>query len=551
MAERFLRSGIGRLVLLLVLLAATPGMLLMTWLALAARAENLRAAGERQQQTAMAAVRLFEELLDSARLAMRAGAADAPRWATAPEACVAGAAGIAASHPVIQRVVLVGGDGRVLCTSAGLTPGLSLADRPHVQRALTAGDVVFGAPVVSRIAANEVVLPIALAVPREPGLPADAPAVLTAALDLDWMVRQVATGRIGSDRPAFATIVSDNGLVVATHPAQPGWSHEAARLLSDAVLSAPLGWERLPDPEGRDSIVGFAHMLSTGLAIAVGVDRTGVLRPLDRHVTITLALAVLSVAFGIAVAMAVARRVIGRPVLALADAARAVAAGTPPPPLPIRAWHGEFEALKQAFRHMTTEIARRQEALEVSNSELEAANRLLIDLAERDSLTGLANRRAFDLALEAAWKRGQREAAPVGLLIIDLDHFKQFNDRYGHLEGDACLMRVARLLLAMQHRPYDLAARLGGEEFVLLLPDTDLPGAVAVGERIRAALHDMMLLHEGSPHGFVTASIGAASMVPLGPAEPRVLLAAADRALYAAKAAGRDRVSAGGWAAAA
>lgn len=551
MAERFLRSGIGRLVLLLVLLAATPGMLLMIWLALAARADNLRAAGERQQQTAMAAVRLFEELLDSAKLAMRAGAADAPRWATAPETCVARAAGIAASHPVIQRVVVVAGDGRVLCTSEGLMPGLSLADRPHVKRALTTGDAVFGAPLVSRIAANQVVLPIALAVPREPGLPADAPAVLTAALDLDWMIRQVATGRIGSDQPVFATIVSDNGLVVATHPAQPGWSQDAARLLSDVVLSAPLGWERLPDPEGRDSIVGFAHMLSTGLAIAVGVDRTDVLRALDRDVTISLVLELLSVALGIAIAMAVARRVIGRPVLALADAARALAAGTPPPPLPTRAWHGEFEALKQAFSHMTTEIAKRQEALEVSKSKLEAANRELRDLAQRDSLTGLANRRAFELALEAAWKRGQREAASVGLLIIDIDHFKQFNDRYGHLEGDACLMRVGRLLLAMQHRPYDLAARLGGEEFVVLLPDTDLPGAVAVGERIRAALHDLMLLHEGSPHGFVTASIGAAAMVPVGPAEPRVLLAAADRALYAAKAAGRDRVSAGEWAAAA
>jgi diguanylate cyclase (GGDEF)-like protein len=457
---------------------------------------------------------------------------------------------MADSHPFIRRVAVVDGDGRVRCTSAGLAPGISLADRPFVRRALATGEVVLGSPVVSRLTA-EVVLPVALAIPDEAGRAPDKPALITAVLDLDWMVRQVAGSEAGSEHARFAVLVSDNGLVVAQYPQPPGHAEERSRRLVDTVLSAPLGWAELQGAEGRDSIVGFAHMLSVGLALAVGIDSVAVLRPLDRKMLVTLVLALLTAALGIAAAMAVARRAIGRPVLALADAARAMASGTPPPPLPTGAWHGEFEILRQAFRRMTSEIARRQEALEASNSELEAANRLLIDLAERDSLTGLANRRAFDLALEAAWKRGLREAAPVAVLIIDLDHFKQFNDRYGHLEGDACLMRVAGLLMAMQLRPYDLAARLGGEEFAVLLPDSDVPGAVAVGERIRAALHDMMLLHEGSPLGFVTASIGAASMVPLGPAEPRVLLAAADRALYAAKAAGRDRVSAEGWAVAA
>lgn len=550
MAERFLRSGIGRLVLLMVLVAVAPALLLMTDLAIVARAENLRAVGERQQQVAMASVRLFEELLDSVKLAMRAGAADASRWSAAPAECVAGAARIADSHPFIRRVAVVGDDGRVLCTSAGLAPGVSLADRPFVRRALATGEIVLGAPVVSRLT-GEVVLPVAAPTPAEAGRAAGGPAVLTAVLDLDWMVRQVAGSEAGSEHARFAVLVSDNGLVVAEYPQPPGHAEETSRRLVDTVLSAPLGWAELPGAEGRDSIVGFAHMLSVGLALAVGIDSVAVLRPLDRQMLVTLVLALLTAALGIAAAMAVARRVIGRPMLALADAARAMASGTPPPPLPTGAWYGEFETLRQAFRRMTSEIARRQEALEASNSELEAANRLLIDLAERDSLTGIANRRAFDVALEAAWKRGLREAVPVAVLIIDLDHFKQFNDRYGHLEGDACLMRVARLLTSMQLRPYDLAARLGGEEFAVLLPDSDVPGAVAVGERIRAALHDMMLLHEGSPHGFVTASIGAASMVPLGPAEPRVLLAAADRALYAAKAAGRDRVSAEGWAVAA
>ena len=271
----------------------------------------------------------------------------------------------------------------------------------------------------------------------------------------------------------------------------------------------------------------------------------------DRQFAVTMVLSVLVGALGVGLAAMLARARIARPLVECAEAAEAVRIGVSPPALTAGAMPCEFDTLQRALAWMEAEIARRGEALAEAKAELETANSLLVDLVERDALTGLANRRAFDAALDAAWSRGLREAGSVSVLIIDLDHFGQFNDRYGHREGDACLMRVGGLLAAMQLRPYDLTARLGGEEFAVLLPDSDVPGAVAVGERVRAALHDMMLLHEGSPYGFLTASIGAASMVPLGPAEPRVLLAAADRALKAAKAAGRDRVSAGGWAEAA
>ena len=167
-------------------------------------------------------------------------------------------------------------------------------------------------------------------------------------------------------------------------------------------------------------------------------------------------------------------------------------------------------------------------------------------LATEDGLTGLANRRTFDARLLAEWSRGKRERTCLGLLMIDLDHFKAYNDTYGHLAGDECLRAIAKILAAEAHRTIDLAARYGGEEFVVLLPNTDAAGCVRIGERIRRALRAAALTHEpNTPSKLVTASIGAAVGWPgieHASSEPTVLVEAADRALYAAKDGGRDRL---------
>jgi diguanylate cyclase (GGDEF)-like protein len=554
MAQSFLRSGLGRLVLILMLITLAPALLLMWHLGSGARGQAIQRAALQQQQAAVAAVRLFEEMFATVGRAMEHAAAEAADWVAGP-GCVLRAAKLAASHPFILRAVVVARDGGVLCTSDGMPASpINLGDRPTVRRAMNTQGLAVGAPLVSRLS-GEVVLPLAIAIPAGRGADRpDRPGVLSVSLDLDWLARLVSGMNGEAALNPFALIVSENGRLLAAAPAIAGLpppERSSDHPFVQTVLAAPIGWARADDFGGRDRLVGFAHTYSTGLVIAVAVDRAALVWPITREFLIAVGLMAIAAALGLGLALAVARARIGRPLLALAEAAEAIRDGRAPSPLPHHATVGEIALLRHAFQRMAAEITRREAALELANGELEAANRLLIDLAQRDSLTGLANRRAFDMALEAAWKRGLREATPVGVLIIDLDHFKQFNDRYGHLEGDACLMRVARLLAAIQLRPYDLAARLGGEEFAVLLPDSDVPGAIAVGERIRAALHDMMLLHEGSPHGIVTASIGAASMVPLALSEPRVLLAAADRALYAAKAAGRDRVSAGGWAEAA
>ncbi|WP_128924041.1 sensor domain-containing diguanylate cyclase [Bradyrhizobium guangxiense] len=170
-------------------------------------------------------------------------------------------------------------------------------------------------------------------------------------------------------------------------------------------------------------------------------------------------------------------------------------------------------------------------------------------LAIEDSLTGLANRRRFDERLKEEWARAYRDRSSLALLMIDVDHFKAYNDEYGHPAGDACLRLVAKIIAAETQRAGDLAARYGGEEFAMLLPNTDATGCALVGERIRAAIHAAGLVHSSNlASGCVTVSVGGATCRPALERTAGVtsLVEAADRALYAAKDAGRDRLTMSG-----
>jgi len=159
-----------------------------------------------------------------------------------------------------------------------------------------------------------------------------------------------------------------------------------------------------------------------------------------------------------------------------------------------------------------------------------------------DSLTGLANRRALDERLLREWHRpGQQD--PIALLMIDVDQFKEFNDRFGHLAGDECLRTIASALLRRGLRAGDFIARFGGEEFAVVAPGTNLPDAVALAEGLRKEIQSLSIAHPLSPFGVVTISIGVAAANATSESGPLDLLNAADRALYRAKQAGRNRVA--------
>ena len=173
--------------------------------------------------------------------------------------------------------------------------------------------------------------------------------------------------------------------------------------------------------------------------------------------------------------------------------------------------------------------------------QLRSDQTVLVELALHDGLTGIPNRRAFEEAIEREWRLALRTQQPVSLLLIDVDLFKQYNDRYGHLAGDDCLRAVAEILTQAVQRPSDLLARYGGEEFVLILPSTPPSGARDVAERLCNLVQQRHLHRDDSPVGHVTISIGAASIVPAQGTLSDELVASADRALYAAKRKGRNR----------
>ena len=165
----------------------------------------------------------------------------------------------------------------------------------------------------------------------------------------------------------------------------------------------------------------------------------------------------------------------------------------------------------------------------------------LQQLARQDELTRLDNRRSFDDRLTTEWRRAARDRRPLSVLFVDIDHFKNYNDSYGHQAGDAALTAVARCIGANLRRPADFAARYGGEEFVVVLPDTDETGAHAVAQTLRRAVDELDVNCPGAGR-HVTVSIGAATRAAHAEREPSALVKAADEALYLAKAAGRNRV---------
>lgn len=176
--------------------------------------------------------------------------------------------------------------------------------------------------------------------------------------------------------------------------------------------------------------------------------------------------------------------------------------------------------------------------------ELASANAHLERVSRSDLLTGVANRRHVDDFLSLVWERARVDGTEVSVMMIDVDHFKAYNDMYGHPEGDACLQDVAATLKRRLRRPSDLVGRFGGEEFIAVLTDTPLATAQAAAERIRKGIEGMNRLHSGSStHAIVTVSIGVACMRPSAPhATPAQLISAADEALYQAKQTGRNRV---------
>ncbi|MEO0852392.1 MAG: diguanylate cyclase, partial [Cyanobacteria bacterium J06648_11] len=322
------------------------------------------------------------------------------------------------------------------------------------------------------------------------------------------------------------------------------------------------------DPRGIDWLV------------VVVMPEADFMAPIYASTRVTLVLCALALAIATGVGVLTARW-IARPLMQLSATSEAIAARSPQA-LSVESFHpipvsgtAEMQTLGRAFNRMAAQLRAAFSRLSQANAklalsklelerrvaertadlqgqvererellqELEQANVKLQRLATVDGLTQLANRRHFDTYLEQSWKTIARESDAIALILCDVDFFKNYNDTYGHLAGDACLQQIAEIARSAVNRSSDLVARYGGEEIALLLPKTSLDGALAVANRLRDRLAAARLEHASSGVSHqVTLSCGVASISPeLNATSPELLIARADAALYQAKAAGRDR----------
>jgi len=203
----------------------------------------------------------------------------------------------------------------------------------------------------------------------------------------------------------------------------------------------------------------------------------------------------------------------------------------------------ENEALNDSLHERIDELSRTQRDLLIEKARSDGLVKQLTELSTTDGLTRLGNRRSFDENLHSEWRRAKRHDQQVALVLADVDHFKAYNDKYGHPMGDDCLVEVAAVLAGAARREGDWAARYGGEEFALILSNTSLENAAVIAERVRVEVLKCAIKHQASTVSpYVSLSLGVAEMRPEDPVEPKALVAAADEALYEAKRSGRNRV---------
>jgi diguanylate cyclase (GGDEF)-like protein len=359
--------------------------------------------------------------------------------------------------------------------------------------------------------------------------------IVAAAVNLQWIGTLAAT--VAQHPGTSIALVDGNGTVVT---ASPDGSKLIGRNFADHALARDMmtedeGVTTAPGFDGVRRIFAYVRVPWTRARLAVGLDEAVVHSEIDHEISIAyLQLAL----FGLLVLLAAwfgGEHLILRPIRSLAQIAARFGSGE----LEVRAAQrpliAEFEPLAAAFDDMAAKLAAREEELRIANQHLE-------ELASIDCLSGLANRRRFDRELERQWQRAAEQRCPLAFIMVDIDHFKLFNDRYGHVRGDACLRAVGETLSLVALGEAALVARYGGEEFALLLPGLDNARATALGEDVRGAVEELLVTHAEAPCGLVTISVGVASLVPDKKQSPAHLVEAADRALYAAKRRGRNTV---------
>jgi diguanylate cyclase (GGDEF)-like protein len=446
--------------------------------------------------------------------------------------CAQTLASLVGNVPWLENLGVATAAGRITCATDRRAVGLNIADRPYFQAALRSHDFALSDYLINRV-------------DQTPSLIAAFPAaneggttngVILASVNLRWIADL--TAKTVRSAGTSVMLVDGSGTLIAASEDLHGLigKNLAAQPLTKRMLAGDEGTATLKGFDGVRRIFAYVRVPWTGARLAVGLDEAVVHRGIDHEITVAYVQLALFGALVLLAAWFGGEQLIVRPIRALARTAARFGRGD----LRVRAsdgpWMAEFEPLAAALDDMARKLAAREEELRIANQHLE-------ELASLDGLTGLANRRGFDRQLEAEWRRAAERSEPLALMMIDIDHFKLFNDRYGHVRGDACLRAVGETLSLVTLDDAVLVARYGGEEFALLLPGLDVERVTALADEARRSIEDLLITHAESSRGHVTISIGVDSMVPRLDQSAADLVEAADRALYAAKRRGRNAVA--------
>jgi diguanylate cyclase (GGDEF)-like protein len=519
----------GRLALLALILVAPPMFERVRGLE-TTRANRIAEASHDLMDIAREGTNSQRTMLRSVEALLKATAHMHAMSLSAGQSCAAMDFGFRLDPAMIASVSIANSRGQIVCASASGATGIDVSDAPYFQKALDTGRLVTSDYVVARTAAAPSIIaafPVASVNP-------EIRHVILASVGMNWFDQLGASLR-HPNGPSL-TLLDANGTALGRYPRSDHNDAKTELLLAQKAAGSEKGFIPSAALDGATrKLHAYAAIPGTNVHLVVGVNEDEIIGPINREIRVAylqFALISLFVLFG---AWLVSERLVIRPIRMLADVAQRFGRGN----LAIRAADRrlpvEFEPLAHSFDLMATQLGKRE-------GDLRATNNRLTVLATLDPVSGLANRRGSESRIDFEWMRATETGRPLAALMIDVDFFKQYNDTYGHPEGDTCLGRLGRALEEFANTSTGFAARYGGEEFLLLLPDADFTQALAAAERLREEIVRLAIPHRATQTGYVTVSIGVSSLVPEIGLEPAHLIEAADTGLYAAKNRGRNQV---------
>ena len=492
-----------------------------------ARSNEISAQTEELTQTAERAAASQHDLLASVESFLRTSAFVYLQSSKRGAGCSLVQAGVPILASWITNFAITGADGIIQCATLPSLVGLDANKRDFYRQALTTGKMTVSDFVLSR-GKNEPALLVAFPIQS---IDAESKDAIIVSVGAQWFGRILDQYKVKNGVTVY--LIDGKGTVLTAKPVQPEAIGNA--LPAPQILETMLRSDRGSNLEDRDYRYSFVHIDNTDLRLVVGVNEQIMLSKINSDISLARReffggglLVLLATWF-------LSELLILRPIRRITSVARKRADGRRDVSLDPTTFPPEFALLVSAMKGMAEKFEGREDSLQFANSELNV-------LSSRDPLTGLMNRRALDAALDLAWKEASHKKAPIAFVMIDIDLFKQFNDTYGHVEGDECLRRLGAVLNKIADFHSALAARFGGEEFVIVFPFVSGIDALGLAEFVRLAIQGLNIPHSGNAGGCVTASLGLKMSNATGVSSIAKLVRGADENLYVAKKLGRNQV---------